>query len=1671
MHLRTGNNNPNHCAGSPPRPQAHLQWAHPASAGPGVARASADLELQPLTLWLTPGLSERLAGALRDPAAPAHAPASAAGSGQQEQAQQPAAQQQQALIEEREQERGAAPRQAPPGGLLEAADELSASVAVANVCCVALLGGVPPGARPGARAYVVLDIAAATLPGGSSGGGGGGLSFLHGGRWGSSGGGGGRRLGGGAVARHGAARGDGAALHVRPAPLARVQARRAGCGGGGGGPLERLPGPLAYHAVARHQHEGHRHGRHGPQHGSGAGRGSHLGRAPDEAEADEPRVLVTELCASHLRVFLLTGAGGNGEAPAGLRAWARACAWTARRQPPGWRRARAELVVAPRRRRAPSPAPNPRPPFPPGLLAACVLDASPGAPIGHGPPRSGGGTGGGGPAWGPDDVPLGAAVFAEVTWDPSVSPSPSAAADAARLAAAHARAHWRSCDEDDGCGGGGGGSGGGGGARFLPLELQDACRRSAGLATHVRAPDVALSLHRDDLAALAAVSAAGASGGAHAQGRGAAPAAPPAAVLQTSLLLQCRLRADLRSSGAAPGEAQEAQQQAQAQHGPGGAAAAPATLFDLTVEEFTLLTGSGLSGVPGAGAMCASLQGLRLFHFPPPPPQGVAGGPQDAGAAPGRRQVCVLYSPREAKGVEAPGIEVVSVGVQDALAAAGEPRRRKGSGGGGGGGGSGGAAAAGGGALTSVAVRGATVSLDEGGLSAAWAADLAAFFPPAAGAGAGTDNGAAPPQPQEGASQPPRAERRLVCSLQDFALRFEPRAAAAAGAGGAARAGGKRKPPCRIAAALAVEGAHWARNPTPGGPQRLLLTSLGFHVAAAGARAGGGGGWGAGAPRDLHSGPLGPLGYHCVAQEGALSVVVSPPPPPPAAAPPGGEDAPPRRPLEVEITNEHLVGALHRESAALLAQLANQWGAELVARRPPPGAAGAGTGPGAAVGVGARLSGGSLGSAGSGVEVALQGALAEAIGPRRAGAAAAAASSANGSGARLAAAAGPEAALRGLSLGDGARAGGAAAPLAASVFLDGGWYGSSPNGDGAAPPAASAAAGCKAVAASKPRAGAATAAGDDAAPGAELPRAARRRLRRQQQHQQRLQQLRRSASGGALGGDAAGGAGARRAASSGGGSSPDDASDPESGPALSQLLVDLAASIMEEQGEEGVPTEVPVIVEDFFIPRSPPPGGDADAGGGVEAGRNGGSSGRSGGGDVSSAVAAALAAGLGGGAPLRAPTPTAPAPAPAPAHASALAQGLSPAAVALAASANGLGKHYPHLPVFDDAPPPAADCTQGVWYTEPAAAATPAAAAQQAQQEAQPPQPLLGPAALDEHYIPLPPPSDPLFGGSLPQPPRAPHSRGAPASAGQLGLGELAPGAPPATRLCLRGFSGMWVLHERAPGRPGGGGGGRVELELDGLTVVAEGFGPGCSHASRLAVTLGSVEVRDCGGGGGRGGSSKGGAKGGGKGGAGAPQGGGGKWVRILASRQPPPDADAAAPPPPAAPPGAAGPPAAGAWPRAGPGAAPAGLPAPSLRFVLDSVRPDPERDPELEEYRLAVALLPLRLRLDQDLVAFLQVRVFWGGEGARPGAWPCESVAVSMAQHVGCSSVAPLRPPPPPPRLPRSLAWPSPRPSPPSTTLWPPRPPPPRPRPPRRAPTPRTRRPSSSASTCGARA
>ena len=44
------------------------------------------------------------------------------------------------------------------------------------------------------------------------------------------------------------------------------------------------------------------------------------------------------------------------------------------------------------------------------------------------------------------------------------------------------------------------------------------------------------------------------------------------------------------------------------------------------------------------------------------------------------------------------------------------------------------------------------------------------------------------------------------------------------------------------------------------------------------------------------------------------------------------------------------------------------------------------------------------------------------------------------------------------------------------------------------------------------------------------------------------------------------------------------------------------------------------------------------------------------------------------------------------------------------------------------------------------------------------------------------------------------------------------------------------------------------------------------------------------------------------------------------------------------------------------------------LELSLCTVRPDPESEPNLEEQRLELALLPVRLRLDKSLLQFLQV-------------------------------------------------------------------------------------------------
>ncbi len=46
------------------------------------------------------------------------------------------------------------------------------------------------------------------------------------------------------------------------------------------------------------------------------------------------------------------------------------------------------------------------------------------------------------------------------------------------------------------------------------------------------------------------------------------------------------------------------------------------------------------------------------------------------------------------------------------------------------------------------------------------------------------------------------------------------------------------------------------------------------------------------------------------------------------------------------------------------------------------------------------------------------------------------------------------------------------------------------------------------------------------------------------------------------------------------------------------------------------------------------------------------------------------------------------------------------------------------------------------------------------------------------------------------------------------------------------------------------------------------------------------------------------------------------------------------------------------------------------LDMQLDVVRPDPDSEPFLEEQRLQVFILPIRLQLDKDLLEFLKASV-----------------------------------------------------------------------------------------------
>lgn len=461
-----------------------------------------------------------------------------------------------------------------------------------------------------------------------------------------------------------------------------------------------------------------------------------------------------------------------------------------------------------------------RPRAPPGKLhASCILDAAPsggrsGAKASAATTAAGGASAAADAVVGPDDVPYGAALYAEVVLDGGAAPEPSALTAAAALVAQHAQDRWAEADaggwEDA--------------ARFGALDLQQRCRRGCSMSAHVRAPGVSSELSRTDVLALGAALAAAAAQ----LGSAASAFASDAPPLQTAVLLQCRVRCSLqvppppaapaavplRTTPGAPAP----------QHYPSvpapAASAAALNVFEVTAEEVTLFNASNLGGYAGAAAASLSISGLQLVR----------------GAD---RAVC-LYCPGQSHATGCwPSVELLNVSPgpsRDAVAAAPALAR---------------------GALTSLLISGVTASLDAGSLDCSWAAQLAQLANVLPLPDQATEEQAAAVQP---------TANRFVVSLVDIGLRAEPAPLAAHAPHGTSR----------VAAALLLEGAHWALDAAPRASQVVQLHGLSFHVAAAAKRSGGAGSWAPSVPRDLHALSLQGQGYHCVAQEGCLTLLMRP---------------------------------------------------------------------------------------------------------------------------------------------------------------------------------------------------------------------------------------------------------------------------------------------------------------------------------------------------------------------------------------------------------------------------------------------------------------------------------------------------------------------------------------------------------------------------------------------------------------------------------------------------------------------------------------------------------------------------------------------------------------------------------------------------------------------------
>lgn len=505
-------------------------------------------------------------------------------------------------------------------------------------------------------------------------------------------------------------------------------------------------------------------------------------------------------------------------------------------------------------------------------------------------------------------------------------------------------------------------------SQFGVLRFQHRCQKGSSILLHARAPAVAGFVSSDELAVLirGAVAAAAASSAQHGSASSGSPAAAPGQPLrhqagaasqqQVAVLLQCRLHlclqtiAPQRASAHHSSHNHKHSYHAQHSQRPAGQGSqhhakpnsssssqpfGPSSSIELLADDVTYFGVTGLGGKPGAAAKCVCIQGLQLYTAGAGKGISTSSGAGGSGAS-GSSRICALLVPKHSKTTGPPGLELLQVvtgsssnssrqgphsgstsssstrppaarqgsrpwkqvtyapSIETAAAAAAAPGR----------------------AdvvcqdVMSVLLRGATLSMDPGGLSLDWANHLTDFFGPLAAAAAATQPAASTAAPasagsglslqqhsqhvQQGAQKQPhdpqqgqQQQQVLVLNLQDFAVRCEPRADTLASHNSS-----------RMAAALVLDGAHWRMNPGPSAPQHLLLHSLGFYVAAAAARsvltpgASSGGHSGAGSSRskagrglgvwdpavpvDLHGFSLSAAGYHCIAQEGGLGVIVRP---------------------------------------------------------------------------------------------------------------------------------------------------------------------------------------------------------------------------------------------------------------------------------------------------------------------------------------------------------------------------------------------------------------------------------------------------------------------------------------------------------------------------------------------------------------------------------------------------------------------------------------------------------------------------------------------------------------------------------------------------------------------------------------------------------------------------